>query len=192
MKTTEASVQTEAVPFLDLKKQYASIRDEIEPAALELLRSQRMILGPEVEALEREMRARLAPVANVPYVVFHDAFQYLEKAFGLPALGSVTVSPERPPGARRIAEIRAAIRKLGARCLFRAPEEPVRREEQQDQRAEEQAADEHDRLALCPGRHHLPPFRAAISASTIFRYFSGSFRKVSSQPLQQKPMRRPL
>jgi dTDP-4-amino-4,6-dideoxygalactose transaminase len=42
------------VPFLDLKAQYASVKEEIEPAVLAVLASAGYILGPEVAAFERE------------------------------------------------------------------------------------------------------------------------------------------
>jgi dTDP-4-amino-4,6-dideoxygalactose transaminase len=45
------------VPLLDLKAQYASIRDEIRAAVDRVLDSQRFILGPEVEGLEAEIAA---------------------------------------------------------------------------------------------------------------------------------------
>lgn len=45
------------VPLLDLKAQYAAIRPEIEAAVGRILESQRFVLGPEVEALERELAA---------------------------------------------------------------------------------------------------------------------------------------
>ena len=45
------------VPLLDLRPQYASIRDEIRSALDRVLESQRYILGPEVEELERELAA---------------------------------------------------------------------------------------------------------------------------------------
>src|SRR6267378_2774962 len=45
------------IPLLDLKAQYATIRDEIRSALDRVLESQRFILGPEVEALEREIAA---------------------------------------------------------------------------------------------------------------------------------------
>ena len=73
-------------------------------------------------ALDREIRDTLAPVTHTPYVVFHDAYQYFEQRYGLAAAGALTVSPERPPGIRRILEVRAAIAGRGARCVFAEPQ----------------------------------------------------------------------
>jgi dTDP-4-amino-4,6-dideoxygalactose transaminase len=47
------------VPLLDLQAQYRPIRDELLAAVIRVCDSQRFILGPEVEALERELAARL-------------------------------------------------------------------------------------------------------------------------------------
>ena len=44
-----------AVPALNLKAQYESIRDEIEPMILGLFESQMFVMGPEVEKLEAEL-----------------------------------------------------------------------------------------------------------------------------------------
>jgi dTDP-4-amino-4,6-dideoxygalactose transaminase len=48
---------TTAVPLLDLKAQYASIREEIQEAINRVIETQYFILGPEVEALEQEVSA---------------------------------------------------------------------------------------------------------------------------------------
>jgi dTDP-4-amino-4,6-dideoxygalactose transaminase len=45
------------VPLLDLKAQYATIRDEVRPVVDRVMESQYFILGPEVEGLEREVAA---------------------------------------------------------------------------------------------------------------------------------------
>lgn len=72
-------------------------------------------------ALDAALRQRLAPVRGIPFVVFHDAYQYLERHYGLTAIGSITVSPERLPGARRLQAIRGKVVALGARCVFSEP-----------------------------------------------------------------------
>jgi zinc transport system substrate-binding protein len=80
----------------------------------------RNLIG-RLATLDQALRARLAPVARTPYVVFHDAYPYFEKRYGLNAAGSVTVSPGRAPGARRISQIRAILRARGAVCVFSEP-----------------------------------------------------------------------
>ncbi|MEW6357094.1 MAG: DegT/DnrJ/EryC1/StrS family aminotransferase [Planctomycetota bacterium] len=45
------------VPVLDLKRQYSSLKHELDAAVLSVLESQYFILGPEVEALEKEIAA---------------------------------------------------------------------------------------------------------------------------------------
>ena len=75
----------------------------------------------ELDALEAELAATLAPVADRPFVVFHDAYQYFEARFGLTLAGSVTVTPEVMPGAARIDELKAKVATLGATCVFAEP-----------------------------------------------------------------------
>lgn len=53
-----ARVET-AVPLLDLQAQYRPLRDEILAAVTRVCDSGRYIMGPEVEALERELAERL-------------------------------------------------------------------------------------------------------------------------------------
>lgn len=53
----DIETKTQAVPLLDLKAQYASLREEIRQAFDRVADSQQFILGPEVEALEKEIAA---------------------------------------------------------------------------------------------------------------------------------------
>lgn len=57
MQKTSTATEVIPVPLLDLKQQYQSIRDEIRVAIERVMESQQLILGPEVEALEREVAA---------------------------------------------------------------------------------------------------------------------------------------
>ncbi len=52
-----AKIRSVSVPLLDLKAQYATIRTEVQAAIDRVVESQYFILGPEVEALEREVAA---------------------------------------------------------------------------------------------------------------------------------------
>jgi zinc transport system substrate-binding protein len=76
----------------------------------------------KIEALDDEIAGMLAPVRGRPFIVFHDAYQYFEKRYRLSAAGAVAANPERPPGARRLSEIRARIAALGAVCVFTEPQ----------------------------------------------------------------------
>lgn len=75
-----------------------------------------------LDELTAEVQATLDPIKERPFVVFHDAYQYFEKRFGVNAAGSITVSPEVAPGAERIADIQAKLAGLSAACVFAEPQ----------------------------------------------------------------------
>ena len=93
-----------------------------DPANAETYKQNAEAMIARVETLEGEIEAILAPVKDKPFIVFHDAYQYLENRFGLNAVGSITVGPEVQPGAARIAELRDKIKELDAVCVFSEPQ----------------------------------------------------------------------
>lgn len=72
--------------------------------------------------LDQQLAGDLAPIKDRPFIVFHDAYQYFERRYGLSAVGSVVLNPEQQPGAKRVTEIQARIRDLGVRCVFGEPQ----------------------------------------------------------------------
>lgn len=76
----------------------------------------------ELAALTAELDAALARVRDKPFIVFHDAYQYFEKRFGLTIAGSLTISPEVAPGAQRLDELKTRVVELGATCVFAEPQ----------------------------------------------------------------------
>lgn len=80
----------------------------------------------ELHGLEREIAGLLAPSRGTPYAVFHDAYQYFEARFGVNAVGSISISPDRRPSAKRLVEIRRRIDETGAVCIFTEPQFPPR------------------------------------------------------------------
>ncbi|MEQ8602826.1 MAG: zinc ABC transporter substrate-binding protein [Marivibrio sp.] len=93
-----------------------------DPANAARYRANADAAAGEIDALSADLAERLAPVRERPYIVFHDAYQYFERRFGLSAIGAVTVSPERAPGAARVQAIRDRIQETGAVCVFSEPQ----------------------------------------------------------------------
>ena len=79
-------------------------------------------LVAQLKSLVTEVSKTLKPVQGKGYIVFHDAYQYFENRFGVTATGSVTVSPEVMPGAKRIKELRAKVKRLDVACVFSEPQ----------------------------------------------------------------------
>ena len=80
------------------------------------------MLRSRLEALGAELDHELKPIAGRPYIIFHDATQYLERRYGLNVVGSISVSPEIPASGKRLTELRRKIAELGAVCVFAEPQ----------------------------------------------------------------------
>jgi zinc transport system substrate-binding protein len=94
----------------------------LDPANADTYQANAAAMAARIREADQAVARQVAPVAEVPYVVFHDAYQYFERHYGLSAVGSITLSPERQPSARRLIEIRDKIADLSARCVFREPQ----------------------------------------------------------------------
>jgi zinc transport system substrate-binding protein len=95
---------------------------EIDPAHTAQYQSNAAKLQEKLVLLDKQLIQKLAPVKQVPYLAFHSAYQYFETAYGLNAVGSVTIDPDRKPGAKGISEIRNRIKETGAKSVFSEPQ----------------------------------------------------------------------
>ena len=75
-----------------------------------------------LETADNNVKATLAPIKDVPYFVFHEAYGYFEGHYGLNNKGAVTLSPERKPGAKTVANIRTEIEEHNVACIFSEPQ----------------------------------------------------------------------
>ena len=75
-----------------------------------------------LQKLIADTGAKLAPVKDKPFIVFHDAYQYFERRFGLSVAGSITITPDTLPGAQRIGALHAKVAAAGAACVFAEPQ----------------------------------------------------------------------
>lgn len=71
---------------------------------------------------DKNLVKMLTPVRDRGYFVFHDAYTYFEKHFGLSPLGHFTVNPEIQPGAQRLHQIRTQLVEQKAVCVFAEPQ----------------------------------------------------------------------
>ncbi len=94
----------------------------IDPDNAEHYRNNAEHLRQRIRQLDATLAQRLSAVGKQPYIVFHDAYQAFEKHYGLNAIGSVTLTPDRMPGAKRLHQLRKRIDEQGARCLFSEPQ----------------------------------------------------------------------
>lgn len=76
----------------------------------------------KINALDRELKTELASVKDQPFIVFHDAYQYFERAYELTGVGSIMFEPDEFPSPNRIREVRAKLQETNARCVFREPQ----------------------------------------------------------------------
>jgi zinc transport system substrate-binding protein len=93
-----------------------------DPSHADHYRGNGAAVSARLRSLDDELSASLAPVKGKPYVVFHDSYQYFEHRYGLSPVGSITVSPDRAPGAARLSEMRRKLEETGARCVFAEPQ----------------------------------------------------------------------
>jgi zinc transport system substrate-binding protein len=103
---------------------------EIDPANAATYRANAETAAKEIDALDADLAARLAPVKGRPVIVFHDAYGYFADHFGLEIFGSIALGDATAPGAARLAELREAASTSSALCVFPEAQHDARLAEQ--------------------------------------------------------------
>jgi zinc transport system substrate-binding protein len=92
-----------------------------DPANAARYQSNLKAFDERLDALDLRLKARLAGIANKPYFVFHEAFDYFEDAYSLKHAGVFSVAAEVQPGAQHVAAMRARLQEVGKTCVFSEP-----------------------------------------------------------------------
>ncbi len=79
-------------------------------------------LQSRLNNLLSDMSASLQSLGDIPYVTYHDGFQYLDFRFQLRNEGVLVTSPELPANAGRIADIRNSMESGSIVCVFSEPQ----------------------------------------------------------------------
>lgn len=106
----------------NMVEEIARVLAEASPEDAARIRANAQRVRAEIDALDGEVAETLHPVRARPYVVFHDAYQYFERHYGLSPVGAITIGPDVQPGAKRLGEIRQKIGDLAAVCVFAEPQ----------------------------------------------------------------------
>lgn len=105
-----------------MSKQMLATLVQADPAHAEVYQMNAQRLHERLIQLHQQLGASLQPIQTQRYVVFHDAYQYLEQRYHLGAIGALALEPEQRPGAKRVAQLQAQIRDSGVRCVFSEPQ----------------------------------------------------------------------
>lgn len=72
--------------------------------------------------LSEELHQDFKATKPAPYLVFHDAYQYLEKEFNVQSVGTILINPHVPLTAGALSQVQKLIEKHQVACIFYEPE----------------------------------------------------------------------
>ena len=76
----------------------------------------------DLDALSTEINKILDPIRDRRYVVFHDAYQYFEKDFGISASGAISLGDASDPSPARLEEVRKRVVDESVHCVLAEPQ----------------------------------------------------------------------
>ena len=83
-------------------------------------------LHQSLDQLDAELRQKFSAINGRNYLVFHDAYQYLEQEYQLGAVGAISLDPEQVSSPARLREARANLADKQISCVFSEPQFPTR------------------------------------------------------------------
>ncbi len=93
-----------------------------DPANAERYRANLLTFKAKVAAKDKLISEQMKAVNQKGYFVFHEAYGYWERHYGMSSKGHFTVNPERRPGAKTLVEIRKALQEKQASCIYAEPQ----------------------------------------------------------------------
>ncbi len=96
----------------------------IDPAHAAAFKKNAVAYDAKLDALTAWIRSQIAtiPPARRQLIVFHDAWPYFAKRFGIEIVGSLVPAPGQEPNPRRLAELVTLARARHVRAVFAEPE----------------------------------------------------------------------
>lgn len=103
-------------------KEIERVLSEQDPANAEVYASNAKNAIASMDELIGETQTQITNLGELKFIVFHDAYQYFEKRFGISAAGSISLGDAEDPSPARVKEIQETVQKLGVSCTFAEPQ----------------------------------------------------------------------
>lgn len=94
---------------------------DLDPENAERYHENALKAGENIAALDTRIKARLEPVHEKGFVLFHDALGYFTDHYDLNNLGSIREGDSAPPSAAQLAEISERVKGGEVSCIFSEP-----------------------------------------------------------------------
>ena len=101
-----------------IAKAIASELGKLDPANQARYDANLAAFDTKVDAKDKVIAGQMKAVNEKGYFVFHEAYGYWERHYGMSSKGHFTVSPERRPGAKTLVDIRKALEEKQASCIM--------------------------------------------------------------------------
>ncbi|ELI6422730.1 zinc ABC transporter substrate-binding protein ZnuA [Aeromonas veronii] len=105
-----------------IAKAIASELGKLDPANQARYDANLVAFDTKVDAKDKVIAGQMKAVNDKGYFVFHEAYGYWERHYGMSSKGHFTVSPERRPGAKTLVDIRKALEEKQASCIYAEPQ----------------------------------------------------------------------
>ena len=94
----------------------------IDPAHSDEYQSNLSQLVAKIQKIDTELKIKLKPIANKPFLVFHNAWGYFEKHYGLNNVSVINQTPAAILSAAKVKSVREEIKTKKIECLFTEPQ----------------------------------------------------------------------
>ena len=108
--TSSGSVEALIDRARAVREQFAHDLGRIDPDNAATYEANAAAATDGIVAVDTEIALLLEPVTDRPIIVFHDAFGYFARHYGLTIAGAIADGDAAAPGAARIAELIMALR----------------------------------------------------------------------------------
>ncbi|MGL5295155.1 MAG: zinc ABC transporter substrate-binding protein ZnuA [Aeromonas sp.] len=105
-----------------IAKAIATELSKLDPANQARYAANLAVFDAKVDAKDKMIAGQMKAVNQKGYFVFHEAYGYWERHYGMRSKGHFTVSPERRPGAKTLLAIRKALEEKKASCIYAEPQ----------------------------------------------------------------------